>query len=60
MRVGAILREPLQIQRIGTKQERAQRVQELLRDVGLPPSAAARSPHEFCGQRQCRGLILTG
>jgi oligopeptide/dipeptide ABC transporter ATP-binding protein len=57
MRVGAILREPLQIQRIGTRVERTARVAELLRDVGLPPSAVERFPHEFSGgQRQRVGL----
>jgi oligopeptide/dipeptide ABC transporter ATP-binding protein len=57
MRVGAILREPLVIQRVGTRSDQNARVQELLRDVGLPPNAVERFPHEFSGgQRQRIGL----
>ncbi|PWI41697.1 ABC transporter ATP-binding protein [Streptomyces sp. ICBB 8177] len=57
MRVGAILREPLQIQGIGTAKEQNDRVKELLGEVGLPTSALERFPHEFSGgQRQRIGL----
>lgn len=57
MRVGAILREPLVIQRVGTRAEQRERVQQLLQDVGLPASAVDRFPHEFSGgQRQRIGL----
>jgi peptide/nickel transport system ATP-binding protein len=57
MRVGAIIREPLSIQRVGTRQEQQQRVFELLDEVGLPRSAVERYPHEFSGgQRQRIGL----
>jgi peptide/nickel transport system ATP-binding protein len=57
MRVGAILREPLQIQRIGDRASRRRRVTELLDTVGLPRSAVDRYPHEFSGgQRQRIGL----
>jgi peptide/nickel transport system ATP-binding protein len=57
MRVGAILREPLQIQRVGSRAEQNQRVAELLDSVGLPQNAAERFPHEFSGgQRQRIGL----
>ncbi|MBF9067668.1 ATP-binding cassette domain-containing protein [Streptacidiphilus sp. NEAU-YB345] len=57
MRVGAILREPLQIQSIGSAQEQMARVSELLDEVGLPKSALERFPHEFSGgQRQRIGL----
>jgi peptide/nickel transport system ATP-binding protein len=57
MRVGDILSEPLVIHRIGTKQERADRVAELLKEVGLSPTAVERYPHEFSGgQRQRIGL----
>jgi peptide/nickel transport system ATP-binding protein len=57
MRVGAILREPLAIQRIGRRREQDRRVGELLRQVGLPASAAQYYPHEFSGgQRQRIGL----
>jgi peptide/nickel transport system ATP-binding protein len=57
MRVGDILAEPLVIHRIGNKQERANRVAQLLREVGLNPNAVDRYPHEFSGgQRQRIGL----
>ncbi len=57
MRVGAILREPLAIQAIGTRAEQKQRTEELLDEVGLSRSAVDRFPHEFSGgQRQRIGL----
>jgi peptide/nickel transport system ATP-binding protein len=57
MRVGAIIREPLTIQRIGTRKEQDARVFELLSEVGLPRNAVERYPHEFSGgQRQRIGL----
>ena len=57
MRVGSIIREPLSIQRVGTRRQQQQRVYELLDEVGLPRSAAGRYPHEFSGgQRQRIGL----
>jgi peptide/nickel transport system ATP-binding protein len=57
MRVGSIIREPLSIQHVGTRQEQQQRVFELLDEVGLPRSAVERYPHEFSGgQRQRIGL----
>ncbi len=63
MRVRAILREPLQIQGVGTKREQDARVRSLLDEVGLPVSALERYPHEFSGgQRQrvalARALML--
>ncbi|HEY1319860.1 MAG TPA: oligopeptide/dipeptide ABC transporter ATP-binding protein, partial [Streptosporangiaceae bacterium] len=57
MHVGSSLREPLTIQRVGTRAERNARVAELLDQVGLPRVAADRYPHEFSGgQRQRIGL----
>lgn len=50
MRVAEIVAEPLVAQRQGG---RAQRVRELLQQVGLPAAAAKRYPHQFSGgQRQ--------
>src|SRR5947207_12367113 len=57
MRVGDILPETLVIHRLGSKRERGERVAELLREVGLSPTAVERYPHEFSGgQRQRIGL----
>jgi peptide/nickel transport system ATP-binding protein len=57
MRVGAIIKEPLAIQGIGTRKEQQDRVYELLGEVGLPRNAVERFPHEFSGgQRQRIGL----
>jgi oligopeptide/dipeptide ABC transporter ATP-binding protein len=58
MRVGTIVREPLDIHRIGSgRRERDEMVAALLRRVGLDPSATRRFPHEFSGgQRQRIGV----
>jgi peptide/nickel transport system ATP-binding protein len=57
MRVEAIIREPLVVQGIGTRESRHERVGELLNEVGLSPRAAELYPHEFSGgQRQRIGL----
>ncbi|MEV6008946.1 ABC transporter ATP-binding protein [Streptomyces sp. NPDC051976] len=53
MRVGAVLREPLAIQGVGTRASRTARARELLADVGLAPGVLERFPHELSGgQRQ--------
>ena len=62
--VGAIVAEPLRLQRIGTRSERRSRVREMLEVVGLNPEHYNRYPHEFSGgQRQrigiARALITT-
>ncbi len=60
MRVGDIVGEPLVIHKIGTKNERRERVGELLRRVGLDPDYRQRYPHEFSGgQRQRIGVART-
>ena len=60
MRVGDIVGEPLVIHKIGTKNERRERVGELLRRVGLDPDYRKRYPHEFSGgQRQRIGVART-
>ena len=57
MRVGTILREPLVIQKQGSRHEQEQRVAAILDEVGLPRAALDRYPHEFSGgQRQRLGL----
>jgi len=57
MRVHAILREPLQIQRVGTRREQDEKITNVMREVGLPLTALERYPHEFSGgQRQRIGL----
>jgi peptide/nickel transport system ATP-binding protein len=57
MRVGSILREPLTIQRRGSRKEQQAKINEILDEVGLPRAAVERYPHEFSGgQRQRLGL----
>ena len=57
MRVGPILREPLAIQRQGSRGEQQTKINEILDEVGLPRAAVQRYPHEFSGgQRQRLGL----
>ena len=57
MSVLGIVSEPLKIHGLGKKSERAERVAELLRRVGLDPDYMNRYPHEFSGgQRQRIGI----
>ncbi len=57
MRVGSILREPLTVQRIGSRDEQRRHVMRMLDEVGLPARSADLYPHEFSGgQRQRIGL----
>ncbi|MGA2993386.1 ABC transporter ATP-binding protein [Bradyrhizobium sp.] len=53
MTVGQILAEPLALHDLVPKERRRERVEELLRLVGLEPRSARRYAHEFSGgQRQ--------
>ncbi len=55
--VAQIIREPLDVHRIGAPAEREQRVVELLTDVGMGAEVRDRYPHEFSGgQRQRIGI----
>lgn len=57
MTVERTLMDPLNIHKIGTKQERQDRVKELLELVGLDLRYLKRYPHEFSGgQRQRIGI----
>jgi peptide/nickel transport system ATP-binding protein len=57
MRVGAIVEEPLAIHRLGSREERRERVAGLFRLVGLEPGEMDRYPRSFSGgQRQRIGL----
>jgi oligopeptide transport system ATP-binding protein len=56
-RVGTIIGDPMKIHKLGNKQERKARVEELLETVGLSPEHYNRFPHEFSGgQRQRIGI----
>ena len=57
MTVGNIIGEPLDVHNILSPKERRERVQELLKIVGLNPYFVNRYPHEFSGgQRQRIGV----
>jgi len=60
MKIGDIVGEPLVIHKMGTKNERRERVAGLLRKVGLDPDYMNRYAHEFSGgQRQRIGVART-
>jgi len=55
--VGRIIGEGLKIHNVGTKKERAKKVQDLMKVVGLRDDAFSCYPHEFSGgQRQRIGI----
>jgi len=58
MRIGTIVREPLDIHKVGaSRAERDAMVASLLERVGLDPAMRGRYPHEFSGgQRQRIGV----
>jgi oligopeptide transport system ATP-binding protein len=57
MTVGSIIGEPMEIYKIARGNEKKQRVEDLLKVVGLNPYFASRYPHEFSGgQRQRIGV----
>lgn len=63
MKIGDILKEPLDINTSLNKQEKTEVIHSILSDVGLQPSCLELYPHEFSGgQRQriaiARALIL--
>jgi oligopeptide transport system ATP-binding protein len=57
MTVGNIIGEPIEVHNLARGKEKTERVQELLRVVGLNPYFTNRYPHEFSGgQRQRIGI----
>ncbi|HMO94695.1 MAG TPA: dipeptide ABC transporter ATP-binding protein [Tepidiformaceae bacterium] len=57
MKVGACVAEPMDIQRLGSRSERQDRVEMLLSQVGLSPDMADRYPSQLSGgQRQRIGI----
>jgi peptide/nickel transport system ATP-binding protein len=57
-KVRDIVMEPLNIWKIGTKQERAEKVDRTLEEVGIDPGRAADSqPHQFSGG-QCQRISI--
>lgn len=59
-KISSIIRESLDIHNIGTKDERNNKVNELLNIVGLRPEHSMRYPHEFSGgQRQRIAIART-
>jgi oligopeptide/dipeptide ABC transporter ATP-binding protein len=60
MKIGDIVAEPLVIHNQGSKNDRRERVAQLLRRVGLDPDYMNRYAHEFSGgQRQRIGVART-
>ena len=57
MSVGGIIAEPMEVHNLYSKQEREEKVMELMEKVGLTPEQMNRYPHEFSGgQRQRIGI----
>jgi peptide/nickel transport system ATP-binding protein len=55
--IAAQIAEPLEIHRIGSREERAKRVAELMEAVGLRADQAGRFPHELSGGQRQRAVI---
>ncbi|BCH34447.1 ABC transporter ATP-binding protein [Mesorhizobium sp. L-8-10] len=55
--LGVQIREPLDIHRIGSGEEREGRVRELMDAVGLRDDQAGRYPHELSGGQRQRAVI---
>jgi oligopeptide/dipeptide ABC transporter ATP-binding protein len=56
-RVGDIIGEPLRLHRVCAGRELADRVDELMKTVGLKPNLAREYPHTLSsGQKQCVGI----
>ncbi|MFH5840858.1 ABC transporter ATP-binding protein [Haladaptatus sp. CMAA 1909] len=57
MTAGEIIREPLDVHSVGSREERRERAQSLMDRVGLSAGQIDRYPHEFSGgQRQRIGI----
>jgi peptide/nickel transport system ATP-binding protein len=56
-KVGASIRLPLDVHRVGGRGERRSRVEELLVEVGLEPEMARRSPSSLSGGQRQRVAI---
>jgi peptide/nickel transport system ATP-binding protein len=57
MKISDIIGEPLNVQKIGTKEERKQKVRDLIQKVGLEPDYLDRYPSQLSGgQRQRIGI----
>ena len=54
MRVGELIREPLDVHRLGSRAEREAAVDELMEQVGLSSNLRTRHPHELSGGQQQR------
>lgn len=57
MTIGQTVGEPLMLHNVVPKAQRAERVKELLKMVGLRPEHASRYPHEFSGGQRQRVVI---
>lgn len=58
--VGEMIEEPMKVYNLYDKKTRMERVQELMKTVGLKPDHIRRYPHEFSGgQRQRIGIART-
>jgi oligopeptide/dipeptide ABC transporter ATP-binding protein len=57
MPIGRQIREPLDINRIGTPEDRSQRVLEMMAAVALPEDLIERYPHQISGGQAQRAVI---
>jgi peptide/nickel transport system ATP-binding protein len=55
--IGVQIIEPMIIHRLGDRSARAERLNDLLRAVGLPPDLAPRYPHQLSGGQRQRAVL---